>query len=1207
MGKKIHSWKEEESTKSPGVLIVIALVIVLISVLFKIDASIVDKKNVQIIITVPAKHSVQIVKETIKLHRLNAQCIYRLSTRQNFAQLYKYYNMKLLFINAQSFRTAFGIHDVIEKYNIDILCLNETFETASTPVTYKDWKVYSTPRKGQARGGSAILIKPNLNFVCKRKSEYELDTIEMVCLEIQDRSNKIFNLWVPYVPPEKAVLMKSLCDAVKLSKLKNLILLGDFNAKSLEWNNVKDNSHGLILEECMTENYLICVNDGQYTRRNSQSVIDLAIISENIYNEVKDCITLTHESVKSDHIAVYLDVKSEEKIEDNQTTEEIWNLKKIDWNKWKNTTKQIFSSFEYVNREKTDDLYRRFEIEFEKCMEDTIPKIAKRKLISHRHPVWWNEEVKDFKRKLNQAQRRFKSRSTPENFQILKNAESEFQEITEKAQEEWGEHLGEKLTNARTAKDRWNAFKKMTKKTTNNIVLPFIDCDGKVLFNEQLKCEELEKTYFKGNHLKTSSFDQTHYEEIMKKYKNISEEMFDQEMEEKEYNEPIDPDELIGAIQRLKNDTAPGPDQIFSELLMKADESLYSVLSYVFNKSWEEGKLPKPWKLANVKFIRKMGKSTYNNPSSYRPISLTSILGKVMERVVTSRLEGYIETNSILDPEQEGFRHYRSTENALLSLTQNIFNAFNNNEFILAVFIDLEKAYDSVWREGLLTKLYDNGVKGNIWNWINNFLKERQARCVINNHKGSWFETKIGLPQGSVIAPLLFNIFIKDIFANLSCKKCKFADDGTVWINGKNLNDMEKQVQKDLNIIQDWTKKWRINLSIEKTEYCIFSRNGPIKKMNLQLEGKLLKYNCNPKILGVTLDEKLSFLKHIENVEQKAHKAISLLRMIKGVAKVSTKILLQIYQSIVLSTLEYASSVWQTCETNITDKLNKIQRKGLAICLNVTPTSSVETLEVVSGILPIHLRREEIATRTLAKINSYDISIPIKQILDDWKTIDIPEKYVSPVGKMILQAEDMKVCTGVDVNGIEAEFEFNGIRRYKSPPDYWKNLGNSKSRSTDQKNVGKLIIMEKLSHLPANSCIAFTDGSCLGSPGPVGAGAVIFPSNNQPQIEINSQTSIGILTLNWKSENYIKVIREIKKNMKVLKMNGIPLNFEWTPGHADIQGNDIADSLAKKGAKEAEKIEEPSEVTRQDIKRAARESVLSVAGGGQRQFNNAII
>ncbi|CAG2211192.1 RNASEH1 [Mytilus edulis] len=275
---------------------------------------------------------------------------------------------------------------------------------------------------------------------------------------------------------------------------------------------------------------------------------------------------------------------------------------------------------------------------------------------------------------------------------------------------------------------------------------------------------------------------------------------------------------------------------------------------------------------------------------------------------------------------------------------------------------------------------------------------------------------------------------------------------------------------------------------------------------------------------------------------------------------------------------------YETCETNITDKLNKIQRKGLAICLNVTPTSSVETLEVVSGILPIHLRREEIATR-------------------------------------------------VDVNGIEAEFQFNGIQRYKSPPDYWKNLGNSKSRSTDQKNVGKHIIMEKLSHLPANSCIAFTDGSCLGSPGPVGAGAVIFPSNNQPQIEISkavskkgsillgeliaiklvvdhflisenrqntdsitlfsdSQTSIGILTLNWKSENYIKVIREIKKNMKVLKMNGIPLNFEWTPGHADIQGNDIADSLAKKGAKEAEKIEEPSEVTRQDIKRAARESVL---------------
>ncbi|XP_063404418.1 ribonuclease H-like [Mytilus trossulus] len=178
-----------------------------------------------------------------------------------------------------------------------------------------------------------------------------------------------------------------------------------------------------------------------------------------------------------------------------------------------------------------------------------------------------------------------------------------------------------------------------------------------------------------------------------------------------------------------------------------------------------------------------------------------------------------------------------------------------------------------------------------------------------------------------------------------------------------------------------------------------------------------------------------------------------------------------------------------------------------------------------------------------------------------------------------------------------------------------------------------MTVQSNTSKEPQIHGIAFTDGSCLGSPGPVGAGAIIFPSNNQPQIEISkavskkgsillgeliaiklvvdhflisenrqntdsitqftdSQTSIGILTLNWKSENYIKVIREIKNNMKVLKMYGIPLNFEWTPGHADIQGNDIADSLTKKGAKEAEKIKEPSEVTRQDIKHAARESVF---------------
>ncbi|XP_063415836.1 uncharacterized protein LOC134697486 [Mytilus trossulus] len=288
--------------------------------------------------------------------------------------------MKILFINAQSFKTAFGLHDIVEKYNIEILCVNETFEKPNSPIHFKDWKVYSSPRKDKTGGGSAIFIKPTLNFVTIRKPEYELDSIEMVCIEVKDRSNKTFNIWVPYVPPEKPKLMEELCNVVKKEKLKNLILLDDLNAKSMEWNNPKENSHGKLLENCMTTSNLICTNDGQYTRRNSSSVIDIVLVSQEIYNSVSDCITLTHETVQSDHIAVYLNIQSEENVEIEEM-EETWNLKKADWKKWKESTKEKFQHFIFDREEKVQDLYNRFEKEIMECMEESIPKIEKKKVL----------------------------------------------------------------------------------------------------------------------------------------------------------------------------------------------------------------------------------------------------------------------------------------------------------------------------------------------------------------------------------------------------------------------------------------------------------------------------------------------------------------------------------------------------------------------------------------------------------------------------------------------------------------------------------------------------------------------------------------------------------------------------------------------------------------------------------------------------------
>ncbi|VDI38795.1 Hypothetical predicted protein [Mytilus galloprovincialis] len=169
----------------------------------------------------------------------------------------------------------------------------------------------------------------------------------------------------------------------------------------------------------------------------------------------------------------------------------------------------------------------------------------------------------------------------------------------------------------------------------------------------------------------------------------------------------------------------------------------------------------------------------------------------------------------------------------------------------------------------------------------------------------------------------------------------------------------------------NWSKKWRININTNKTEYCIFSRN---KKhpgtVHLVLGNQPIKYNPNPKLLGVTLDEKLTFSEHINIIEKKAGKSLGILREIKGIGNIKTKFLIQVYNSIIGSIFLYASCIWQTGKEEHLKKLNAIQRKGLSICLGVSATASLEVLQVMAGVLPLDLRREEMAIRDIARLNS---------------------------------------------------------------------------------------------------------------------------------------------------------------------------------------------------------------------------------------------
>ncbi|VDI25246.1 Hypothetical predicted protein [Mytilus galloprovincialis] len=287
--------------------------------------------------------------------------------------------MKILFINCQSFNTAYGLNSTIEKYDVDILCLNETFENTNNPVKLKDWTVYSSPRPNKSRGGTAICIRPSLNYISEHIISKQLDSIEMTCVKITFKDKKIINIWCPYIPPEKPYLMDELCKHINNKITDNTVIVGDLNAKSYQWNNKTENIHGKLLEECMNKSKLICVNDCQASRRNSDSIIDLSLITQNLYNEVIECTTLSHENIQSDHIAIFTKLNSCTNTQvplENETPK--FNINKADLDAWKTATEESFQNLEFFNNQSMEEIYQIFEDKMMLCMENIIPKTNKK-------------------------------------------------------------------------------------------------------------------------------------------------------------------------------------------------------------------------------------------------------------------------------------------------------------------------------------------------------------------------------------------------------------------------------------------------------------------------------------------------------------------------------------------------------------------------------------------------------------------------------------------------------------------------------------------------------------------------------------------------------------------------------------------------------------------------------------------------------------
>jgi exonuclease III len=866
-------------------------------------------------------------------------------------------NIQSLYLLADNYhrRKIDEIHaSLVNELQVDIITLSETWLKPNIPdnkVEIPGYTFYRKDRIGLRSGGAGMYVSDSLPH--RKVPELMHDNIELLWVEITLGVKKIL-VGSCYRPPgqnseEVDSFMTHLSDSIDRVLTKNMesvVLLGDFNDTCTTWeSDHKESDLKLKLYDLVNASDLHqMVHEPTHITGQAANLLDLLITDSPGYIIKQQLLP----PIGSFHQIVHVIFKIQYK-RDKIFTREIWDYKNGDYeglnNDLPNVPWGVGDTFDDV-----DDAANFWQKSFLEACKSKIP--FRQIKIRPMDKPWINNNVKKQIRHRNRLYKRFKRTKLPIHQEIWKHAAKETNYIMSVAKKEHIEKIRSRLMNISIGeKNYWKLAKEVygNKKTLG---IPSLIINDKTVNTSSEKAACFNEYFTDQQTLPPLRFNQQLPPIIF---------LTDSRLEFIQTN----PDEIQSIIKTFDVGKASGPDGISIRLLKETSVSISPSLSKLLNKSFTLAKVPKIWKEANICPIFK--KTDRTKVENYRPISLLSCVGKIQERIVYRHLYKYLTKNNLLTWKNSGFKELDSAINQLLYITNNIHKALESGKEICMVFLDVSKAFDRVWHSGVLNKLRCMGIEGRLFDWFCDYLSDRKIRVVVNGQKSEWLRPNAGVPQGSILGPLLFLVFINDITLNIESNINLFADDTSLMEIIENYVDSYAKLNRDLYRLSTWANKWLVTFNANKTVYIKISRKVNVTpKPILYLNGEIIKEVSTHKHLGLTFNQTLTWSDHIKLLSSKAAQCVGLLRRIcRDVPRECLEIL---YKYMIRPLLEYGDVIFDGTADIHLKKLEDVQRQAALACTGAYRHTKHDILLDELGWPPLALRRKNHRMSQMYKI-----------------------------------------------------------------------------------------------------------------------------------------------------------------------------------------------------------------------------------------------